>query len=177
MMQMLSAGGMPILTDKFRQPDEDNPKGYFEWEPVKRLRDHPDQIAGAEGRAVKIVSPLIESLPNTYHYQVLFMERPIAETLRSQAEMVRRRSGEEPASASDPPLQAAYEKHLRQVLTWMEERENFRLLHVSFGELVREPLIECLQIRDFLGRDLDVVAMASQVDPLLYRQRLTRVHG
>ena len=37
MMGMLKAGGVEILTDGLRKADEDNPKGYFELEPVKQL--------------------------------------------------------------------------------------------------------------------------------------------
>ena len=31
MMQMLKAGGMPVVTDNIRKPDEDNPRGYYEF--------------------------------------------------------------------------------------------------------------------------------------------------
>ena len=31
MMKMLEAGGMQVLTDNIRTPDEDNPKGYYEF--------------------------------------------------------------------------------------------------------------------------------------------------
>ena len=41
MMQMLAAGGMPLLTDSERKPDADNPRGYCEWEPVKLLGQFP----------------------------------------------------------------------------------------------------------------------------------------
>ncbi len=34
MMKMLQAGGLDLLTDEIRTPDEDNPKGYFELERV-----------------------------------------------------------------------------------------------------------------------------------------------
>jgi hypothetical protein len=37
MMQMLAAGGMKILADEERVADVDNPKGYYEWEPIKQL--------------------------------------------------------------------------------------------------------------------------------------------
>ncbi len=37
LMQMLAAGGMEILTDESRAADEDNPRGYLEFEPVKNL--------------------------------------------------------------------------------------------------------------------------------------------
>ncbi len=41
MMQMLKAGGLPLLTDNKRQANEDNLKGYFEFEQAK--------IVGTEG--------------------------------------------------------------------------------------------------------------------------------
>jgi hypothetical protein len=37
MMKMLEAGGIPPLTDHERAADEDNPKGYFEFERAKQL--------------------------------------------------------------------------------------------------------------------------------------------
>ena len=64
MMQMLAAGGMPLLADSQRAPDEDNPRGYFEWERIKRLSQQPDCLAEAEGKAVKITSPLLWALPH-----------------------------------------------------------------------------------------------------------------
>ena len=37
LMQMLEQGGMPIVTDKIRTADEDNPKGYHEFDAKNRL--------------------------------------------------------------------------------------------------------------------------------------------
>src|ERR1700761_7537403 len=54
MMQMLAAGGMPILTDGIRTADEDNPRGYFEFEAVKRTKTDPSWVPTAVGKAVKI---------------------------------------------------------------------------------------------------------------------------
>src|ERR1700745_2175718 len=45
MMQMLAAGGMPILSDGERRADVDNPKGYLEWERIKTLPKNPGYIA------------------------------------------------------------------------------------------------------------------------------------
>jgi len=58
MMQMLAAGGMPILTDGERKADDDNPRGYYEWEAIKQLPKQPALIDQAEGRAVKCISQL-----------------------------------------------------------------------------------------------------------------------
>ena len=41
MMQMLVAGGIEALTDNVRTPDASNPRGYFEYAPVKRSRRTP----------------------------------------------------------------------------------------------------------------------------------------
>ena len=45
MMQMLAASGLPLLTDRERKPDVDNPHGYCEWEPIKLL---PGPIASTK---------------------------------------------------------------------------------------------------------------------------------
>ena len=37
LMKMLDAGGLPLVTDSLRVADEDNPKGYYEFERVKDL--------------------------------------------------------------------------------------------------------------------------------------------
>ena len=37
MMRMLDAAGMEIMTDRVRTADEDNPRGYYEYERVKDL--------------------------------------------------------------------------------------------------------------------------------------------
>ncbi|MBK1637151.1 hypothetical protein [Rhodovulum adriaticum] len=47
MMGMLAAGGVPPLTDELRTANEDNPRGYFEFEPVKDLPHDKGWVAGA----------------------------------------------------------------------------------------------------------------------------------
>src|SRR5262245_31100793 len=72
MMQMLAAGGMPVLSDGERQADIDNPRGYLEWERIKQLPKDLTVIDGAEGKAVKVISQLLLSLPPTHEYRVIF---------------------------------------------------------------------------------------------------------
>ena len=63
MMQMLAAGGLPVLADGERKADVDNPKGYLEWERIKQLPKDPASIAEGEGKVVKVISQLLLSLP------------------------------------------------------------------------------------------------------------------
>src|ERR1700704_3311791 len=95
MMQMLDAGGLPVLSDGERKADTDNPKGYLEWERIKQLPKDPTLIAEAEGKAVKVISQLILSLPEGHQYQIILMQRPLPEVLKSQDEMLRRRGNED----------------------------------------------------------------------------------
>src|SRR5262249_58261695 len=94
MMQMLQAGGMPLLTDALRPADADNPNGYWEYEPVKRLQQDNSWIPKAEGKAVKVVSALLPYLPPQHTYKIIFMQRPLQEVMASQTVMLERRGGQ-----------------------------------------------------------------------------------
>src|ERR1700761_4043280 len=55
MMKMLEAGGLPVLVDNLREADIDNPRGYYEFEPVKALKSDASWVGPALGKAVKMV--------------------------------------------------------------------------------------------------------------------------
>ena len=92
LMQMLEAGGMPIVTDKIRTADEDNPKGYHEFERVKELDKTTDKgwLKNYRGQVIKTISFLLQDLPLDLNYAVLFMRRSLDEVLRSQNKMLER---------------------------------------------------------------------------------------
>ena len=170
MMQMLAAGGMTILSDGERRADEDNPRGYYEWERAKLLPREPNLIAEGEGKVVKVISQLLLALPATFRYQVIFMERPLAEVVASQAEMIRRRG------TAGPPLKpeqmvAALQVHRNLVMNRVKSSSNISFCPVAYHELLRDPAIVSQAVQQFVGLPLDVAAMAAQVDPALYRQR------
>jgi hypothetical protein len=177
MMQMLGAGGMPLLTDLERQPDIDNPRGYCEWEPIKLLPRQPDLIDQAEGKAVKIISELLLSVPpsrnGARNYRLIFMERPLPEVLASQDEMLRRRGSQE--TVDTVMLAAAFREHMREVIAWLEQREDIAVCRMGYRRVLNDPIGCAQSIRDFLGLDpgldLDLEAMARAVDPSLYRNR------
>src|ERR1700759_3251124 len=75
MMRILEAGGIPPLTDKVREADISNPKGDYEFEPVKRTKTGPSWLLDAQGKAVKMVYRLLYDLPSNYSYRVVMMQR------------------------------------------------------------------------------------------------------
>src|SRR5687768_8758894 len=91
-MKMLEAGGLSVVTDGLRTPDEDNPKGYYEDERVKRLHKEPDKtwLHEARGKVVKIISFLLKSLPPDHNYKVVLMQRNLREIVASQNKMLAR---------------------------------------------------------------------------------------
>lgn len=171
LMQMLAAGGLPVLTDGARAADEDNPRGYYEWELAKRLPQQPDLISQAEGKALKVVSSLLSALPAGHDYRVLYSERPLAEVAASQVAMIRRR-GVQPSLEGDR-LIAALDAHQRQAMTLLQQR-GLPFCIVRYHDLLADPRREADRIRQFLGLPLDTEAMARQVDRNLYRQRVAK---
>jgi hypothetical protein len=169
MMQMLAAGGMPLLTDLERKPDIDNPRGYCEWEPIKLLPKQPNRIDEAEGKAVKVISQLLLSLPRGRTYKLIFMERPLPEVLASQDEMLKRRGAIEPV---DPALlTSAFRDHMREVVAFLEQREDIPVCRMGYRKVLGDPSSSAKAVRDFLEIDLNVEAMALTVDSSLYRNR------
>ena len=65
MMKILAEGGLSVVSDQSRTADEDNPNGYFELELVKQMSEgNIDWLADAGGKAIKVISGLLEYLPS-----------------------------------------------------------------------------------------------------------------
>jgi hypothetical protein len=171
MMKMLEAGGLPPVTDNIRTADEDNPKGYYEFERVKQLpQGEVAWLPGAQGKVVKVIAALLPHLPGGYYYRVIFMQRAMPEVLASQRQMLIRR-GEDPDKIPDDVMAKLFEKHLRQVDDWVKQQPNVQRLDVNYNEMLKNPQPFIDQITAFLGNQLDKTRMAAVVDPALHRQR------
>ena len=171
MMQMLVAGGLPVLSDGERKADTDNPRGYLEWERIKQLPKEPGLIAEAEGKVVKVISQLLLSLPDGHEYRVVFMQRPLPEVLKSQDEMLRRRGTFE-ANVDTSPIEEAFQRHLIEVHRWLNGKSNVQVLRVHYHRALREPKVTAEAVAGFLRLSIDVEAMTREVDQSLYRNRM-----
>ena len=172
MMSMLAAGGVALLEDQVREPDVDNPQGYHELELTKQLHEQPDRswLASAQGKAVKVISELLEDLPNSYYYKVIFMDRDLREVVASQNKMLRRRE-QDPVISSDDQVVPVFERHLRLTRRWLQNRPNFEVLEVAYRSVIGDAGGVSARINAFLGGGLRVDAMSDVVDPSLYRNR------
>jgi len=172
MMAMLEAGGIEIVTDALRRPDEDNPQGYYELERVKSLPTDPDHgwLASAEGKAIKIISSLLKHLSPAFSYDVIFMNRDLDEVIVSQRKMLIRR-GEEMAEQDERQMKLFFQRHLEKVKTWLSAQSNFRLIEVAYKEVLESPLEQGTRLENLLGRSLRTDQMVKTVDRRLYRNR------
>lgn len=170
MMRMLEAGGIPALTDQIRQGDAHNPRGYYEYEPVKRLGENSLWIESARGKGIKIIYRLLCHLPPSFEYRVIFMERDLREVFASQSDMLRSR-GVQGAEQNQDRLIAAFAAEVEEVRRWLAVQPNVQTLFASYNEIVRDPAQLTDEVSRFLGGDLDTSAMARVVEPQLYRHR------
>ena len=172
MMQMLQAGGMTVMTDGERRADVDNPRGYLEWEAIKRLPQEPALIYEAEGRVVKVISMLLPHLPDGHRYKVIFMDRPVDQVATSHDKMIRHRGTKGPES--DPALmRGKLARHRESILQGIKAAPGFEVLLVDYPALVQDPAAWTARIAAFVGshRLPHLLAMEAEVKPELHRNR------
>ncbi len=171
MMQMLSSGGMPILTDHLRQPDADNPRGYWEFEPVKQIKATHAWLDEARGKAVKMVHLLLLDLPRVgYEYRVILMKRDMAEVIASQRAMLQRQ-GKAGGAIDSEQLAQIFENQMARVGNFLTTEQNFSFLSIHHRDVIEHSASVCEKIKDFLGGTFEIEKMLEAIDPNLYRQR------
>jgi hypothetical protein len=168
MMRMLSAGGLPVLTDERRSADADNPRGYFELEAVRSSARDASWTQRAAGRAVKVISYLLPHLPADLDYRVVFLRRGLDQVVRSQRAMLDRLGTA--VARTDDDGRRALADHLVEIETWLEHARHMHVLGVSYERVLAEPAVQIERIVSFLGVGLDRDKMAAAVEPALRRQ-------
>ena len=170
MMRMLEAGGIAPLVDHLRKADEDNPRGYYEFEPVKQTRKDPSWLAAAGGRVVKMVHLLLYDLPLDRPFRVVFMRRNLEEVVRSQNVMLERK-GKASSDLGEDRIMGLFRQQVREIIDYLAKHPNFKVLEVDYNEMLTNPAPAITALNSFLGGRLNTVAMAEVIDPTLYRQR------
>ena len=171
MMKMLEAGGLTPLTDNIRIADDDNLQGYYEFERVKAMKDGDvEWVSDAQGKVIKVISALLENLPSTYQYKVVFMEREMMEILASQRKMLERR-GKPSNPAEDGKFAELYARHLEKIKTWLVSQPNMNVFYVRYNDMVTSPEEYAQKVAAFLGVPMNIAAMGNIPQEQFYRQR------
>ena len=172
MVQMLDQGGLSVLTDQQRTADVDNPRGYYEFELVKRMKSDTSWLPEARGKVVKVVSALLYDLPVGEQYRIVFMQRDLDEVIASQEKMLERRGRPIPPREK---VKAAFELHLERLFEWLGRQPHMPLLTVSYNDLMSDARRQSQRVCEFLDGAfdgaLDADHMLAAIDPALYRNR------
>src|ERR1019366_3694175 len=169
LMQMLVAGGMGVLSDGRREADQDNPRGYLEFEPVKRLLQDSKWLFQGRGKAIKIVAPLLVALPPGLACRVILSERDLEELLDSQERMLVRRNQ---SLAAKPErrrmLKNEYVNTLGRVKAILARRPGTQLLVIEHSNAISDPIGTAEKVNKFLGGGLNAAKMAAVIEPTLH---------
>ena len=166
MMQMLVAGGIDPLIDEKRKADHSNPKGYFEYEPVKSLARDNSWLDKAQNRSVKIVAPLLKFLHPKYRYRILFMTRDLEEIITSQQVMLHKDIKTLPVT-----LFNSYKRELEKIKLFEKQHPNVSIKYVDYKEVIHHPEKMSIDIAKYLNKELNTKSMCNCVDKKLYRNR------
>lgn len=169
MMQMLHRGGLPVVTDDIRTADTDNPRGYFEFERVKKTREDSSWLPGARGKVVKMVSSLLYDLPATERYRIIFMERDLDEILESQETMLRRLGR---PTVPTEVMRNSFLIHLDRLNRWLPQQDFMTVLRVNYNRLLADSVSEISRLVAFLDQLPPGERLLEAIDPALYRNRV-----
>lgn len=170
MMQMLAAGGIPIMTDNVREADESNPKGYYEYEKAKQVGSDNSWIPDAKGKVVKIVAQLLPKLPLGQPYRIIFMQRPLSEVISSQYKLLER-LGKKGSKLTPEKLAETYQKQLKQVEQVLNYYQEIEVLPINYIDAIANPQLIAAQVNEFLGEKWNENAMIKVIDPHLQHYR------
>jgi len=176
LMQMLEIGGIPILKDSERLPDEHNPYGYFEYQFVNNLNvtSNISYLQKYKGYAIKIVSPILAKISISFPARVIFLKRPLPEVILSQQKMARKRSDNQFTFIDTNRLLIIFEKHIQQTINSLAQNPNLKVLEVNFPEIFSNPKYIIDSVNTFLDGGLDINKMYTSIKPELYRNRIEK---
>ena len=174
MMQLLEAGGLPVMTDAQRVADVDNPRGYYEWEAIKQIAKQPELLddEAVNGRAIKCISMLLPQMPARHQYKVIFMTRPVAEVVASQKAMTAR-LGTKGAEMEADQLERGLRAHREEMRQWGAHAPHFEWCEIDYPALVGDPAPAIARLVEFLGPERlpNEEGMAAVIDPSLHRRK------
>lgn len=174
MMRMLAEGGIEPLIDHVRKADEDNPRGYYEFEPVKKTRQDANWVPQAVGKVVKMVHLILKDLPLDTDYRVIMMRRHLDEVVKSQNVMLSRH-GKDADTLPEDRMKDIFRSQIKDVQDHMNRHVGrFRWIEIDYNEALRDPKTAIENLNVFLG-DLDTEKMLAVIDPALYRNRANRM--
>lgn len=154
LMRMLALGGVPIVGDPLSGEDMRSAD-----EPLS-----PEFIAECRGRAVKVLDPHVHRPPASFEYRFIWLTRDSIEQARSMRKFMQWIG----LSAEALPKRRVLTREIgvdTKRAIGVLGRLGPVLRSVSFESLILDPALSAERVAEFLGRSLNVAAMAAEVEP------------
>ena len=158
------------------RPDESNPRGYLELEATKRTRTDAGWVAGAVGKALKVIHLQLRDLPPAYTSKVISMRRDINEVIASQRSMLDR-LGRKGATLPEEKLRSLLESQVRDLTEWLAKQPNFEVLYVEHRDAMYDTSAVAACVNAFTGGGLDESKYDGAADPKLHREKKRTLSG
>ena len=145
MMQMLNTGGVKVVFDDSRPPDEHNPKGYFELaggKIINQLMAGTFDFEPHQGKIVKVTAYGLKFLPEG-NYRIVYMMRNIDEVLNSMRKM-----GADIDMEKDRVLFGKLNKFSFELI---DKRDDMEYTTINYRDVIDDPGKELQKIGLFLG--------------------------
>jgi|GEM_PF-4873282 len=168
-LQMLSAGGLePLRDDKKQHPA--NQITSMRWSGLDQLPENPDIIEETRGQLIKVPSHQLGNLPSHHHYRVIYVTRPLEETVASQQAHAHILN---PDQSETEHMIEVQEKHQDELLTCLRNAPNIELVEIDYHQIMTNPIVPFSQLKESLNHLLPVPAgMLLSIRPHLYRRRM-----
>ena len=166
LMQIIGSLGFEMVTDEKRQADDHNPRGYYEYSPVKALCRDNSFLPECRGKAIKIVAPLLSCLDPELAYRIIFIERDLEEIMASQYRMLNK-----VRDAHYEAIMKVFENDLIRFRQHLGQLPYCHVLYVQHRGLILNPRNTVMQIGEFLGIPDPPEQTLNCVDSGLYRNR------
>lgn len=166
LMQILEAGGFPVVYDDKRKADIHNPKGYYEVEGgkiISSLENGGIDFKQYFGKALKITSYGLVYLPPG-NYKVIYIERDLNEIVLSMDKMA-----ESPIDRKE--MAEALFKLNENSKYLLDNSKDIKVLYIQHRNLFTNPDTELKKISEFVG-GIDIEKAKSVIDQKLYRNRV-----
>jgi hypothetical protein len=168
MMEILAAGGLPILAAERRQLPHQHPDWQWEWDAMHSMCSDPRVLDSVGGRVIMIPSGLVPQLDPKHEYRIVWMKRPVEEVIDEQFPMSA--GGLEMPAEERAQLVSSLRRHVEQMGRVLRDRPQVELLEVDHQMLLREPEVQLGRLKTFFGDEL--TGSLEQVKEVVERARL-----
>jgi len=170
LMQILEKGGVTIVYDDSRKPDEHNPNGYFELENGKiidKLIKQEFDFKGIQNKFIKITSYGLGYLPFG-DYKIIYIQRDIDEIIDSTQRMSEKKFNRK-------KLKNTLTKLDKSTIEEMEGRVDINYVVVNYNEIISDYYKQAAIIKDLIP-EFDIDKGKEAIEISLYRNRRSKVN-